>query len=87
VAYSEITKEVMFVKQVLENLGIKLNLPILIKVDNVSAIYLINNHSLSQQSKLIEIQHNFVRYFVKEGVIKTIFVGTENKYEKHKKPL
>jgi hypothetical protein len=48
VALSEITKEVMFVKQVLETMGIKLNLPILVKVANVGAIDFSNNHSLSQ---------------------------------------
>jgi hypothetical protein len=56
VALSAITKEVMFVKQVLETMGIKLNLPILVKVDNVGAIYLSNNHSLSQQTKHIDIR-------------------------------
>jgi hypothetical protein len=55
VALSEITKEVMFVKQVLETMGIKLNLPILVKIDNVGAIHLSNNHSLSQQTKHIDI--------------------------------
>jgi hypothetical protein len=38
VAISEITKEVMFVKQVIETMRIKLNLPIFLKVYNVSAI-------------------------------------------------
>jgi hypothetical protein len=37
-ALSEVTKEVMFVKQVLETMGINLVLPILVKVDNVGAI-------------------------------------------------
>jgi hypothetical protein len=55
VAFSEITKEFMFVKQVYETMGIKLNLPILVKVDNVGAIYLSNNHSLSHQTKHIDI--------------------------------
>jgi hypothetical protein len=51
VALSKITEEVMFVKLVLETMGIKLNLTILVKVDNVGAIYLSNNHSLSHQHK------------------------------------
>jgi hypothetical protein len=38
----------MFVKQVLETMGINLALPILVKVDNVGAINLNNNFSLSQ---------------------------------------
>jgi hypothetical protein len=76
VALSATTKEVIFVKQVLETMGYKVNDPILIKVDNMSAIYLSNNHSLSQQTKHINIQFHFVREFFEEGVIKTIYVGT-----------
>jgi hypothetical protein len=60
VALSEITNEDMFVKQVLETMGIKHNIPILVKVDNVGAIYLRNNHSLSQHTKHIDILHHFV---------------------------
>jgi hypothetical protein len=55
VALSVLTKEVMFVKQVLETMAIKLNLSILMKVDNVGAIYLSKNHSLSQQTNHIDI--------------------------------
>jgi hypothetical protein len=44
-ALSEVTKEVMSAKQVLETMGIKLNLPIQIKVDNVGEIYLSKNFS------------------------------------------
>jgi hypothetical protein len=55
VALSKITIEIIIVKQVLETIGIKMNLPILVKVDNVGAIYLSNNHSLSQLTKHIDI--------------------------------
>jgi hypothetical protein len=55
-ALSEVTKEVMFVKQVLESMGIEIKLPILIKVDNVGAIYLSNNFVLSQRTKHIDIR-------------------------------
>jgi hypothetical protein len=54
-ALSEVTKEVKFKKQVLETMGIKLNLPIKIKVDYVGAIYLAKNFSLSQNTKQIYI--------------------------------
>ena len=76
-ALSEVTKEIMFVKQVLETMGINLVLPILVKVDNVGAIYLSNNYSLSQRTKHIDIRRHFVREFVQDGILKTIFVPTD----------
>jgi hypothetical protein len=39
IVLSEVTKEIMFVKQVLETMGIGLKLPITVKIDNVGAIY------------------------------------------------
>jgi hypothetical protein len=48
VALSENTKEVIFVKQSLETMGIGVKLPTIINVDNVGAIYLSNNHSKGQ---------------------------------------
>ena len=67
-ALSEVTKEIMIVKQVFETMGINLVLPILVKVDSVGAIYLSNNYSLSQRTKHIDIRRHFVREFV-QGVV------------------
>jgi hypothetical protein len=68
----------MFVKQVLETIGIGLKIPITVKIDNVGAIYLSNNHSLGQRTKHIDIRRHFVRELVQQGIIKTAFVGTDN---------
>jgi hypothetical protein len=78
VALSEITKEIMFVKQVLETMNITIKLPITVRVDNVGAIYLSNNFSLGQRTKHIDIRHHFVREFVEDGIIKTLFIPTND---------
>jgi hypothetical protein len=78
IALSEVTKEIMLIKQVLETMGIGLKSPITVKIDNVGAIYLSNNHSLGQRTKLIDIRRHFVRELVEQGIIKTAFVGTDN---------
>jgi hypothetical protein len=60
-ALSEVTKEVILAKQVLETMGMKLNLPIKIKVNSVGAIYLAKKFSLSQNAKHIDIRRHFFR--------------------------
>jgi hypothetical protein len=55
-ALSEVTKEIMFVKQVLHTMGIVIKLPILVKVDNVGAIYLSNNFSLGQRTNILTLK-------------------------------
>jgi hypothetical protein len=47
-------------------------------LDNVGAIYLSNNFSLSQRTKHIDIRRHFVRQFTEDGIIKTIFVPTDD---------
>jgi hypothetical protein len=59
-ATMEITKEVTFAKNLLEEMGIQLELPINIKCDNGGAIYLANNHCDSQRTKHIDTQQHFV---------------------------
>jgi hypothetical protein len=73
-AMSEVVKEIMFVKQVIESMGIKLKYPIMVKVDNVGAIYLANNHTTGQRTKHIDIRRHFVREFVVDGKIQVVFV-------------
>jgi hypothetical protein len=77
-AISEVAKEIMFIKQVIESMGMKIRLPIVIKVDNVGAIYLSNNYTTSQRTKHIDIRTHFVRQYIEDGIIKIEFVRSEN---------
>jgi hypothetical protein len=77
-AASEIAKEAIFAKQVIESMGIEIKYPITIKVDNVGAIYLANNYATSQRTKHIDIRTHFVREFIEDGIIKVVFVKSED---------
>ena len=54
VALSEAAKEVRFVYQVLESVGIKVKLPIVVRVDNIGAIFMSNNVAISQRTKHVD---------------------------------
>jgi hypothetical protein len=77
-ATSEIAKEAIFAQQVIESMGLPLEYPITIKVDNVGAIYLANNYSTSQRTKHIDIRTHFVREFIEDGILKVMFVKSED---------
>jgi hypothetical protein len=77
-ALSEIAKEAIFVKQVIDSMGMNLIFPIVIQVDNVGAIYLAKNYTTSQRTKHIDIRTHFVRQFVEDGIIKVVFVKSED---------
>jgi hypothetical protein len=78
VGVSELAKEILFVKQVLEEMGIELEYPIVIEVDNVGAIYMANNHTTSQRTKHVDTRYHFVRNYVEDGILKVVFVRSED---------
>ena len=78
VASSEVAKEAIFVKNLLDSIGIKIELPITIRVDNVGAIYLANNYSTSQRTKHIDIRAHFLREYIENGIIKVLFTKSED---------
>ena len=74
VAISEVCAEILFVKQIVEFLGIKVKRPIIVKVDNVGAIYLANNATTSNRTKHVDTRYHFVREYVTDGTVEIVFV-------------
>ena len=72
-ALSELCSEIIYIKNTLEFLRVKVQYPIIVRVDNVGAMFLGNNPSLSQRTKHISIRQHFVRQYVEEGIIKIVF--------------
>jgi hypothetical protein len=77
-AMSEVAKELIFVKQLVETMGLKIKYPIDIRVDNVGAIYIANNYTMSQRTKHIDIRSHFVRQFIEDGIFKVVFIKSED---------
>ena len=80
VALSEAAKEIKFIVQILESMKMKVEFPIIVRVDNVGAIGLSKNLSTSQRTKHIDVRYNFVREFVEDEFIKIIFVKSEENH-------
>jgi hypothetical protein len=66
------------VKQVLEFLGQEIDFPIIIKVDNIGAIYMAENNMSNNQTKHVNTRYHFVRGFIEDGTIKVEFIRSEN---------
>ena len=74
VAVSEVVKEIKFLYQMLRSMEIKVPLPIKVQVDNVGAIWLANNSSVSERTKHVDLRAHFVRDRIKDQVIEINFV-------------
>jgi hypothetical protein len=79
IALSDLICELKYLYQVLEFLEEKVELPMIVHMDNVSAIYLSKNWVTGGRTKHIDIRHHFVREYQEDGMVKIIFVaGTDN---------
>jgi len=96
-ALSECAKEIKFILQVLEGLGIQVQKPVIVHVDNIGAIFMSENVTATARTRHVDARYHFVREFIEEGNIKIVFVKsldnhadvfTKNVnreiYEKHK---
>jgi len=77
-ACSDAAKEIKFVYQILVTMGIKVKLPITVRVDNVGAIFMAENISVSQRTKHIDIRTKFLTEYIDDGFIKIIFVKSKD---------
>ena len=100
IALSEATKEIMFVLQLLKSMGIKVKLPIIVRVDNVGAIFMSKNITTSNRTKHVDIRTKYVNEYCEDGILKIIFIKSEDNdsdittkklggdlYSKHSKKL
>ena len=74
VAVSEGVKEIKVLYQMLRSMEIKVPLPIKVQVDNVGAIWLANNSSVSERTKHVYLRAHFVRDMIKDQVIEINFL-------------
>ena len=77
-AISEVCKEILYIKQLLEFLNKEVKTPIIVQVDNVGAIQLANKSTGSQRTRHIDIRTHFVREYVEDGTVKIIFVRSKD---------
>jgi hypothetical protein len=73
-AMSEVAREVLYIKQLLDTIGIEIKLPIDIRVDNIGAMLIGNNFSVSQQTKHMDIRQHFIREYIEDDIIKLMFI-------------
>ena len=74
VAMSEAVKEIRFIYYLLSGMGVQLKLPIVVRCNNVGAIFMAKNSSSGVRTRHIDTRYHFVREHVVDEFIKIIFV-------------
>ena len=73
-ALSEAAKDVKFVHMLLITMGMRVELPIIVKVDNVGAIFMTENISTAGRTKHLDLRARYVNNLVEDGFMKFEFV-------------
>ena len=76
-ALSEVVKELKFIVQLLQTMNIEVELQITVHVDNVGAIWLFNNRTMSNRTKHIDIRTSLFKEYQEDGKIIIKFVKSE----------
>jgi hypothetical protein len=74
VALSEAVKEVNFIYYLLCDIGIEVKLPIIVKTDNVGAMFMAQNSSSGVRTRHVNTRYHFVRENLDDGIIKIEFI-------------
>ena len=77
-ACSEAVKEIPFVIQILEFLGIAVEKPVEVMVDNIGAIYMSQNQMSSSRTRHMDTRYHYVNDLQESGLIKVKFVRSED---------
>ena len=78
VAISDAVKDILFIVNVLESLNIQVEKPIVVRVDNMGAIFMSNNSSSSSRTRHVDTRYHFVRELVEERFVEVVFVKSED---------
>jgi hypothetical protein len=73
VAISEAVKEVKFIYYLLCDFHINVNLPIIVKIDNIGAIFMADNSSTGARTRHVDTRYHFIREFIEDGFINVEF--------------
>ena len=74
VAISEAVKEIKFIYYLLQGIGIEIELPIIVKTDNIGAMFMAQNASSGVRTRHVDTRYHYIRENVEDGIIKIEFV-------------
>jgi hypothetical protein len=77
-AISDVIKEIMWMRILLEEIDIQVETPTIIYVDNQAAIKISENDSSHDRTKHIAIRHYYIRDCIEDGSVKLEWIRSED---------
>jgi hypothetical protein len=70
-------QDMLYTKHIIESLGLNVQLPMILQVDNKGDVDLVNNYSVGGRTRHMETRQYFLRQLKEENVIKVIWTPGE----------
>ena len=70
-------QEMIYIHQLIESIGLQINLPMTIEVDNKGAKDLVNNWSIGGRTRHIGVRLNYLRELKEDGIIQVKWIKLE----------
>ena len=81
-------QDMLYAKNVIESVGLKVKLPMILECDNKGAVDLANNWSAGGRTRHVDVRQNFLRELKEQGILKVVWVpGSQNDADMHTKNL
>jgi hypothetical protein len=81
-------QDMLYTKNVLESIGLQVELPMVLEMDNRGAIDLANNWSVGGRTRHVDVRNNFMRELKEAGILVVEWVsGEDNDADMHTKNL
>ena len=75
-------------KNVIESIGLKVELPMILECDNKGAVDLANNWTAGGRTRHVDVHQNWLRELKEEGILRVQWIpGSENDADMHTKNL
>jgi hypothetical protein len=77
-AASECTQDMLFVMHLLESIGLQVDKPMTLEIDNKGAVDLSNNWSAGGRTRHIDVRHHFMRELKEDGIMQLKWISTHD---------
>ncbi|MGH7955289.1 MAG: reverse transcriptase domain-containing protein [Gloeomargaritales cyanobacterium] len=72
-------QDMLYAKRVIESVGLRVQLPMILEIDNKGAVDLVNNYSVGGRTRHVETRQYFLRQLKEDDIIKVLRApGTQN---------
>ena len=78
----------MYQKNVIDCIGLQVELPMILECDNKGAVDLANNWTAGGRTRHVDVRQNWLRELKEEGILRVQWIpGSENNADMHTKNL